>query len=164
MVRAALVAHTKTTLQSLTITTKGPSNPHTFIESLQQFETLQKVHTQWTILFPKDSCLETWPSRVLPASIRKLQLDDNSGYDSSKVYRALCRGLQCAKEKTCLHLDLVEIGEQGYYWDKILMAESLDHLHGFCREIGMSVIFQRAQTSEWQPGSNVMSLTFTEKV
>ena len=164
MVRAALVAHAKTTLQSLTITTKGPPNPHTFIGSLQQFEALQKVRTQWTIIFPKDSCLKKWPSRVLPASIRKLQLDDNSGYDSSKLYRALCRGLQCAKEKTCLHLDLVEIGEYGYYWDEVLMAESQDYLHGFCREIGMSVVFQRAQTSEWQAGSNVMSLTFTEKV
>ena len=165
IVRAALVTHAKTTLQSLTITASGPPNPDTSIGSLQQFEVLQKVRTQWTILFPKDSCLETWPSRVLPASIRKLQLDDNSDHDSSKDYRALCRGLHCAKEKTCLHLDLVEIGAYPEYWDEVRMAEYLDQLHGFCREIGMSVTFQKkAPTSEWQRGSNVMSLTFTEKI
>ena len=164
LVRAALVAHAKTTLQSLTITTKGPPNPDTFMGSLQQFEALQKVRTLWTLLFPKDSCLETWPSRVLPASIRRLQLDDNSVSCGSKRYRALCQGLQCAKEKTCLHLDLVEIGEHRYYWDEILMAGYLDVLHGFCREIGMSVTFsKKAQTSEWQAGLNVMSLTFNEK-
>ena len=166
LVRAALVAHAKTTLQSLTITitTRGPPNPDTFMGSLQQFEALQKVHTPWTILFPKDSCLKTLPSRVLPASIRKLQLDDNSGYSSSKTYRALCQGLQCAKEKTCLHLDLVEIGEHRYYWDEILMAKHLDDLHGFCRKIGMSVTFpKKAETSEWQTGSKVMSLAFNEK-
>ena len=165
MVRAALVTCAKTTLQSLTITTRGPPNPDTSMGSLEQFETLQKLRTQWTILFPRDSCLETWPSRVLPASIRKLQLDDNSGYDSSKVYRALCRGLHCAKEKTCLHLDMVEIGAYPDYWHEVRMAEYLDQLHGFCREIGMSVTFQKkAPTSEWQRGSNVMSLTFTEKI
>ena len=165
IVRAALVTHAKTTLQSLTITASGPPNPDTFIGSLQQFEALQKVRTQWTILFPKDSCLETWPSRVLPASIRKLQLDDNSGYDSSKVYKALCRGLHCAKEKTCLHLDLVEIAGYSDYWDQVRMAEYLDQMHDFCMEIGISVTFQKkALTSEWQRGSNVMSLTFTEKI
>ena len=169
MVRAALLAHAKTTLQCLTITTNGPLNPHTFMGSLQPFEALQKVRTQWTILFPKDSCLETWPSRVLPASIRRLQLDENPDYNSSEVYRALCQGLQCAKEKTCLHLELVEIGEDVGYWDEVLwdkvhMDEYLYDLHDFCREIGMSVTFQKkAQTSEWQPGSNVMSLTFTDK-
>ena len=161
MVRAALLAHAKTTLQSLTITATGRSSPHTVMGSLQQFEALQKVRTQWTILFPKDSCLETWPSRNLPASIRELQLDDNSGDGDGEVYSALCEGLQCAKEKTCLHLDLVEI----YYRDEgpILMAEYRDLLRGFCRDIGMSVAFsKRAQTSEWQAGSNVMSLTFKE--
>ena len=165
IVRAALVTRAKTTLQSLTITTRGPPNPDAFMGSLQQFEALQKVRTQWTILFPRDSCLETWPSRVLPASIRKLQLDDNSGYDSSKVYRALCRGLHCAKEKTCLHLDLVEIGAYPDYWDEVRMAEYLDQLQGFCREIEMSVTFQKkAPTSEWQRGSNVMSLAFIEEI
>ena len=160
MVRAALVAHAKTTLQSLTITTKGPRSPHTFMGSLQQFEALQKVRTQWTILFPRDSCLETWPSQNLPASIRELQLDDNSGSGDGEVYSALCQGLQCAKEKTCLHLDLVEI----YYWDKEgLMTEYLGLLRGFCREIGMSVAFtKRAPTYEWQAGPNVISLTFAE--
>ena len=160
MVRAALLAHAKTTLQSLTLTSRGPPSPHAFMGSLQQFEALQKVRTQWTILFPRDSCLETWPSRILPASIRELQLDDNSGYGDAEVYGALCHGLQCAKEKTCLHLDLVEI----YYRDQGLMAEYLDLLRGFCREIGMSVAFsKRAQTFEWQAGSNVISLTFTKK-
>ena len=173
LVRATLVAHAKTTLQSLNIIVKSPPNPDTFMGSLQQFEVLQKLRTQWTILFPKDSCLKTWPSRVLPASIRKNQLDDNSDYSSSELYKALCQGLQCAKEKTCLHLDSVEIGEHGYYWvwideelwDEVLMDEYLYDLHGFCREIGISMTFRKqAQTSEWQPGSNVMSLTCTEKV
>lgn len=167
MVRAALVAHAKTTLRSLTITTTNPPNPDTFMDSLQPFEALQKVRTQWTILFPPNSCLETWPSRGLPASIRKLQLDDTSGrHGGSQVYRALCQGLQRAKEQTCLHLESVEIGGHGrywneVYWDEVLMAEFLDDLHDFCREIGMSVTFhKKAPTSEWQPGSNVMSLTF----
>ena len=160
MVRAALLAHAKTTLQSLTIITRGRPSRHTFMGSLQPFEALQNVRTQWTILFPKDSCLETGPSRILPASIRQLQLDDNSGYADGEVYGALCQGLQCAKEKTCLHLDLVEI----YYRDEGLVAEYRDLLRGFCRELGMSVaLSKRAQTSEWQAGSNVMSLTFTEK-
>ena len=160
MVRAALLAHAKTTLQSLTITTSGPRSPHTLMGSLQQFEALQTVRTQWTILFPRDSCLETWPSRILPASIRELQLDDNSGSGDGEVYGRLCHGLQCAKETTCLHLDLVEI----YYRDRGRVAEYRDLLRGFCREIGMSVAFaNRAPTSEWQAGSNVVSLTFAEK-
>ena len=170
LVRAALIAYAKTTLQSLNITVKGPPKPDTFMGSLQQFEVLQKLRTQWTILFPKDSCLLTWPSRVLPASIRKIQLDDNSEYSSSTLYKRLCQGLQCAKEKTCLHLDSVEIGEKGYYWDEELrdeglMDEYLYDLHSFCREIGISVTFRtQAQKSKWQPGSNVMSLAFTDKV
>ena len=168
MVRAALLARAKTTLQSLTITTQSTLNPDTFMGSLQPFEALQEIRTQWTILFPQNSCLETWPSRVLPASIRKLQIDDNPGSESIKLYRALCRGLRCAKEKTCLHLDLVEIEEYKYYWDgaywaEVCMAECLDDLHGFCREIGMSVTFRREHTSGWQADSNVMSLTFVEK-
>ena len=167
MIRAALVVHARTTLQSLTITTNGPLDLHTFMGSLQPFEALEKVRTQWTALFPKDSCLETWPSRILPASIRKLQLDDNADYNGSESYRALCQGLQRAKMTTCLHFDLVEIGEgiwNEVFWDEVHVAEYLGDLHGFCSEIGMSVTFQKtAQTSEWQRGSNVMSLTFTEK-
>ena len=169
MIRAALVAHAKTTLQSLTITTNGPLDPHTCLGSLQPFEALERVRTQWTVLFPIDSCLETWPSRVLPASIRKLQLDENPDYRGSEIYRALCQGLRCAKEKTCLHFELVEIEEDVSYWDErvwdeVLMAEYLYDLHDFCREIGMSVtIRKKAETCEWQLRSNVMSLTFTEK-
>lgn len=166
MVRATLVARAKTTLRSLTITIRGSSNRDTFIGSLQPFEALQHLRTQWTILFPKDAHLETLPSQILPASIRKLQLDDDSGYGSSKVYRAFCRGFRCAKETTCLHLDWVEVGRHHHYWDEpYRMAEHLHDLHGFCGEIGMSVTFQRkSHTSEWQPGSKVMSLTFIEKV
>ena len=162
IVRAALVAHTKTTLQSLTI--KASPNPDAFMGSLQQFEALREVRTQWTILFPKGSCLETWPSRVLPASIRKLQLDDNSGYDNMKEYRALCQGFQCAKEKTCLHLDLVEIRKYWRDWDEALINDYSDDLDGFCREIGMSVTCKDIiPTSAWQRGSNVMAFTFTKK-
>lgn len=160
MVRAALVAHAMTTLQSLTITTRGRPSPHTAMGSLQQFSALQKIRTQWTILFPRDCRLETYPSQILPASIRELQLDDNSGDGDGEVYSRLCDGLQCAKEKTCLRLDLVEI----YSRDAGLMAEYRDLLRGFCKEIGMSVAFsKRAPTSEWQAGSNVVSLTFIEK-
>ena len=165
MIRAALVTHAKTTLQSLTITAISHYYSGTFMGSLQQFEALRELRTEWRLLFPRPCRDETWLSRVLPASIRKIQLDDNSGYRSSEFYRALCQGLQCAKEKTCLHLDLVEIGRNLDYWDEIGMTEFLDQLQGFCREIGMSVAFRKkARTSEWQAGSNVLSLTFTEKV
>ena len=164
MVRAALIACAKTTLQSLTITNKSPLNPHTFLGSLQQFEALQKVRTQWTILFPQDSCLETGPSQVLPASIRELQLDDNVIYNTSKEYMTLCYGLRCAKEKTCLHLDVVEIEVHWDNWDEALIAEELGHLRRSCRAIGLSMIFRRkTRPFEWRAGSNVMPLTYTEE-
>ena len=165
MTRAALVTHAKTTLQSLTITAISPYYSGTFMGSLQQFEVLRELRTEWRLLFPSLCRDETWLSQVLPASIRKIQLDDNSGYRSGETYTALCQGLQYAKEKTCLHLDLVEIGRHLDYWDEIGMITFLHQLRGFCREIGMAVAFRkRAQTSEWQAGSNVLSLTFTEKV
>ena len=157
MVRAALLAHAKTTLHSLTIITRSPPGPHPSMASLQPFEALQKLRTQWTILFPSDSSLETCPSQILPPSIRELQLDDNSGYTDGEVYSALCQGLRCAKEKTCVHLALVEI----YYWDEALVAEYRALLRGLCRDIGMKVAFmKRAPVAEWRAGPNVMALTF----
>ncbi|CAD6574720.1 MAG: hypothetical protein ASARMPRED_006879 [Alectoria sarmentosa] len=132
-IRSALVARAKTTLQTLTIL--GPPRPDTFMGSLQAFEALEEIHTEWRFLFPDKCDLEIWPSRVLPASIYTLKLADRTDR-SDKEYKVLIQGLQRAKEKTCLRLDVVEIVTD--WWD---VCMEVDELQGMCEEVGISLKF-----------------------
>lgn len=152
-IRAALLARAKTTLEILTIL--GPTRPDPFMGSLQAFGALWEIHTQWVFLFPKQSCHLTWPSRVLPASLRRLKLN-NVINRTPMYYMSFFRGLQRARESTCPHLELVTIVT---YWNEVEKAEELDELSGFCKEEGMSLTFQ--EYAEWRedPGA-LMFLTF----
>lgn len=150
-IRAALLAHSKLELQSLTIL--GPTSEDNYMGSLQPFEALREIRTEWECLFPGPIFL-TWPSWHLPASLRELHLHDNSNR-SCDEYKMLFRGLRHAKVKTCLHLELVVIGNA---WDKGHKVEDLDHLYDFCKGMGMSLSFQEV-SSEFH-GLSQMSLTF----
>ena len=94
-IRAALLAGAKTTLEILTIL--GPTRPDAFMDSLQAFGALREIHTQWVFPFPKQSCHLTWPSRVLPASLRRLKLQDVIDR-TPEYYKSFFRGLQRARE------------------------------------------------------------------
>lgn len=140
-IRSALVAPAKATLQTLTIL--GPPRPDTFMGSLQAIEALKEIHTEWCFVFPNKCDLETWPSRVLPASIHTLKLGDRSDR-SDKEYKILIRGLQRAKENTCLKLEAVEIETD--WWD---ICMEVDELQGMCEKVGISLRFS-AET--WEVG------------
>ena len=151
-IRTALLAHSKIELQSLTIL--GPTSHDTYMGSLQPFEALREIRTEWEFLFPGQIYLETWPSWHLPASLRELQLRDNSNR-SCDEYRLLFRGLRRAKVRTCLHLKLVDIGNA---WDRRHRVEDLDNLYDFCKGMELTLNFQ--EVSSKFHGLSQMSLTF----
>ena len=161
--RSVASTRTKTTLRKLNI--YGPTGLDTSMGSLQVFEALRVIRTEWELLFPKYNCLETWPSRVLPASLLKLELRDKSDR-SLKEYRALFQGLQRAKERTCLHLISVDIGSP---WDKVHKGAEIGHLSRFCKGLGISLKFEDFPTSVPEVptsilGMRTMSLTFDTEV
>lgn len=151
-IRAALLARNRATLRSLTIL--GPTGHNTYMGSLQPFKALRKICIEWEFLYPGQIYLETWPSSHLPASLRELQLRDNSNR-SCEDYRLLFRGLRDAKVSICLHLELVDIGSAS---EKRHKVEELDYLDKFCKGKGLSLNFQKE--SPTFHGSSQMSLTF----
>ena len=163
-IRAALLSHAKTTLRSLKIGgSPGLEKP---IGSLQPFETLREIRAEWEYFFREKDCLETWPCRILPASLRILGLHDpsirNYPCRTSTQYEALFRGLQDAKETTCLHLELVEISA---CWHASGVAGGLDELHRQCEGMGMGVCLTPQENERCANGHglSIMSLTFPEK-
>lgn len=155
-IRTALLHHSKIELQSLTIL--GPIGHDNYMGSLQPFEALREICTEWEFLFPEQYHFETWPSWILPASLRELQIRDNSNR-SSNEYRLFFRGLRRAKDRTCFHLDLVDIGNA---WEKRHKVKELGHLYGYCKGIGLTLNFQ--EVSSKFHGSSQMSLTFDAEI
>lgn len=115
LIRSTLMAHAKATLQTLTIL--GPTNSDPFMGSLQAFEALRDIRTEYYFLFPSDCDPETQPSRVLPASLHRLQLCDHEDRIETE-YKAFFRGVQHAKTEACLHLQDVTVKTKGakYAW------------------------------------------------
>ena len=105
-IRKALLTCAKTTLRTLKLL--GPTASDQFMGSLQAFEALRDIHTEFRFLFPKHSDLETQPSRILPASLHRLRLHDQSDCIGDE-YRAFFRGIQHAKHAICLHLEDVVV-------------------------------------------------------
>ena len=127
----ALFARAKATLQSLTILGPRPTRPpHGFIGSLQAFEALRELHIELKLLFPSEPGFNTWPSRVLPASLRILRLCDPS-HPTPARYMRLFSGLKRAKRNVCLHLEMVECMTSFH--------DPLIELGLFCRLLGMSL-------------------------
>ena len=124
-IRKALLASAKTTLQTLTLlgVTLHSIFPDHFMGSLQEFETLREIHTEWRYLIPMECDLETQPSRVLPAALLRLLLRDYS-IPSVLVferYRAFFRGIRRAKAENCLHMEDVGVrnvmnSDERYKW------------------------------------------------
>ena len=134
-IRNTLVAHVKATLQTLTIL--GPARSYTFMGSLQPFEVLRKVRTESAFLFPDDCDLETWPSRVLPASIHTLELRDDERNRAGKELKPLIKGLARAKRETCLQLE--EVSVETNWWEAMDEA-GLVELEELCDEVGIILI------------------------
>lgn len=114
-IRKALLTCAKTNLRTLRL--GGPRASDQFMGSLQEFEALRDIHTELSFLFPKNSDLETQPSRVLPASLHRLQLDGQSDSIGDE-YQAFFRGIQRAKNEICLHLEEVKVKTKAgkYAW------------------------------------------------
>lgn len=126
-IRNALLFSARTTLQTLTLLglSRAPveslSSDH-FMGSLQAFEALRDIHTEWSFLIPRVCCFETHLSRVLPASLHHLQLRGHP-IPSDLVaaeYRSFFRGVRSARDNICLGLEDVGVknSDGRYEWDE----------------------------------------------
>ena len=165
-IRNALMTSAKATLQTLTIL--GPPCSYTFMGSFQTFGALREISTDWCFIFDKYCDFETRPSQVLPASLQRLKVR-YYGYCPDEELKSFFRGIRQARTKICLHLEMVDI-----WWDcystgdrccgpstareEARKAAWLEHLNGFCRELGMSLTFPEAATSS---GSHEYRLSLT---
>ncbi|CAF9932592.1 hypothetical protein IMSHALPRED_008936 [Imshaugia aleurites] len=136
--RSSLVAHGKATLQTLTVLGMDRVRPDCFMGSLHAFEALTQIHTEWSFLFPGGCDLEAWPSHVLPAKLFALKVHDKANR-SIEEYKTFIRGIERAKENTCMHLATVDV-EIDWYGDH--MTEQLVYLNSLFKEVGLSLVFK----------------------
>ena len=137
MIRSSLLAHCKTTLQSLTLL--APDCRHApFMGSLKGFEALKEVYVEWPFLIS-----ETPNSRGpqlnehLPASLVWLKIHDNQGRAKLK-YGKVIKSAQYAKEHRLQKLKWLIFGGIRVR----LSLETVDRdLRKTCLNMGITLIF-----------------------
>lgn len=138
LIKDVLLAHTKTTLHTLTIL--GPPERFYFMGSLRDFEVLTRLHTHWQLLIPTE---QAQLSAVLPGSLCSLWLNDTKFRDAS-TYQMILRDTLSDKQSGLLHLeDLTFITPESGGLCRTHLSLQQD-----CREKGLDVTFSHEHLAD----------------
>ena len=150
LLRATLLSQAKATLRKLTIL--GDRGIDSFMGSLRSFQVLSEIYTDWSLLY-LDS--DDWPSRVLPASLRTLNLCDRLNCSTNRCanrYGSLVQSSISAKATAVPGFEVLKVTEINSsaetYWGNNLLLESMPSLRSECEKAGISASFYWGQSQE----------------